>query len=241
MPGITVGIDGSENSRALDWAMKEAAARRYSLTVLTVHEVVASFWTGDPATTPQISSSRRSKTLSTSARLAIPTSRPSRQPLDAPGLHEPGGAPDGRVGLNGYGGPGHQLPGGRAGRLGLLLQAPLQADQSRRQVLVGLLEQQGPPPIPPRSPGPRRRSPGRHSPGTAAALRQSPCSQRLSGAPRPGRSSTSLTVVVMRIPPSGFQAQPSTATAHRAARAPSGTISGAPRRPGRARAAAVPD
>lgn len=52
MLGITVGMDGSENSRrALRWAMREAAVRHCELTVLTVHETVASFWTGDPVTT----------------------------------------------------------------------------------------------------------------------------------------------------------------------------------------------
>jgi nucleotide-binding universal stress UspA family protein len=52
MLGITVGVDGSDNSRrALDWAMHEAAARQCPITIMTVHEVVPSFWTGDPATT----------------------------------------------------------------------------------------------------------------------------------------------------------------------------------------------
>lgn len=49
MPGITVGVDGSDNShRALEWAMKEAALKHAPLTVITVHEVVASHWTGNP-------------------------------------------------------------------------------------------------------------------------------------------------------------------------------------------------
>jgi nucleotide-binding universal stress UspA family protein len=38
MPGIIVGIDGSDHSqRALEWAIGEAAVRRTPLTVLTVH------------------------------------------------------------------------------------------------------------------------------------------------------------------------------------------------------------
>jgi nucleotide-binding universal stress UspA family protein len=38
MPGILVGVDGSEHSRrALEWAMREAAARGVPLTVMTVH------------------------------------------------------------------------------------------------------------------------------------------------------------------------------------------------------------
>src|ERR1700751_5114611 len=46
MPGILVGVDGSDNSRrALEWAAKEAAFRRTSLTVLAVHQAVHG-WTG---------------------------------------------------------------------------------------------------------------------------------------------------------------------------------------------------
>jgi nucleotide-binding universal stress UspA family protein len=53
MPGIIVGIDGSHNAHhALEWAMKEAAIRNVPLTVLTVHEVAASYWTGNPITLP---------------------------------------------------------------------------------------------------------------------------------------------------------------------------------------------
>jgi nucleotide-binding universal stress UspA family protein len=49
MPGIVVGIDGSANARsALLWAASEAATRRAPLTVLTVHEISHSFWTGRP-------------------------------------------------------------------------------------------------------------------------------------------------------------------------------------------------
>jgi nucleotide-binding universal stress UspA family protein len=45
MPGIIVGIDGSDHSRrALEWAMREAALRRVPLTVLTVHEIVVGYW-----------------------------------------------------------------------------------------------------------------------------------------------------------------------------------------------------
>jgi nucleotide-binding universal stress UspA family protein len=54
MPGITVGVDGSDNSyRALEWAMKEAALRQEDLNVLAVHGVVANQWTGHPAVTPE--------------------------------------------------------------------------------------------------------------------------------------------------------------------------------------------
>jgi nucleotide-binding universal stress UspA family protein len=52
MPGIIVGIDGSGHSRrALDWAIGEAAVRHAPLTVLTVQQVVNSFWAG-PAIYP---------------------------------------------------------------------------------------------------------------------------------------------------------------------------------------------
>jgi nucleotide-binding universal stress UspA family protein len=53
MPGIVVGIDGSPNSeRALDWAMKQAAAVQAPLTVIAVHEVPKSYWGGVPVTGP---------------------------------------------------------------------------------------------------------------------------------------------------------------------------------------------
>jgi len=53
MPGIIVGVDGSGHSRrALDWAIHEAAVRHAPLTVLTVQQVVNSFWAG-PAVYPQ--------------------------------------------------------------------------------------------------------------------------------------------------------------------------------------------
>jgi nucleotide-binding universal stress UspA family protein len=49
MPGIVVGIDGSHHStKALEWALKEAAVQHTPLTVLTVHSVPASPWTGNP-------------------------------------------------------------------------------------------------------------------------------------------------------------------------------------------------
>lgn len=47
MPGIVVGVDGSEHSRpVLEWAVKEAGLRNTSLTVITVKEVAANAWTG---------------------------------------------------------------------------------------------------------------------------------------------------------------------------------------------------
>jgi nucleotide-binding universal stress UspA family protein len=54
MAGIVVGIDGSDDAhRALDWALKEAAVRHAPLTVLAVHDVAASGWTGQPITLPE--------------------------------------------------------------------------------------------------------------------------------------------------------------------------------------------
>ena len=53
MSGIVVGVDGSANARyALEWAVSEAAVKHAPLTVLTVNEVAASFWTGNPLTVP---------------------------------------------------------------------------------------------------------------------------------------------------------------------------------------------
>jgi nucleotide-binding universal stress UspA family protein len=49
MSGIIVGVDGSGHSElALQWAIKEAAARHAALTVLTVDPVALSAWTGSP-------------------------------------------------------------------------------------------------------------------------------------------------------------------------------------------------
>jgi nucleotide-binding universal stress UspA family protein len=49
MPGITVGVDGSERSRkALEWAVREAGQHGAALTVLAVHEVASNYWTGSP-------------------------------------------------------------------------------------------------------------------------------------------------------------------------------------------------
>lgn len=54
MSGITVGVDGSDNSQhALEWAMKEAAVRHTALNVLAVHEVAANHWTGSPMVVPE--------------------------------------------------------------------------------------------------------------------------------------------------------------------------------------------
>lgn len=53
MLGIVVGIDGSPNSEhALDWAMRQAAAVRAPLTVITVHEVPKSYWNDVPVIGP---------------------------------------------------------------------------------------------------------------------------------------------------------------------------------------------
>jgi nucleotide-binding universal stress UspA family protein len=44
MPGILVGIDGSEQSRqALKWAVAEAGTWRLPLRVLTIHQIVAGY------------------------------------------------------------------------------------------------------------------------------------------------------------------------------------------------------
>src|SRR5690242_12589237 len=53
MPGIVVGVDGSEAAgRALDWAIREAGLRGAALTVLAVHEVASNHWTGNPELYP---------------------------------------------------------------------------------------------------------------------------------------------------------------------------------------------
>lgn len=53
MSGVIVGVDGSHGGhRALEWAAKEAGALHVPLTVLTVHEVPVSGWTGNPIILP---------------------------------------------------------------------------------------------------------------------------------------------------------------------------------------------
>jgi nucleotide-binding universal stress UspA family protein len=45
MPGIVVGVDGSQHSHnALDWAIREARLRRAPLTVIAVLPVAAGTW-----------------------------------------------------------------------------------------------------------------------------------------------------------------------------------------------------
>lgn len=45
MPGVIVGIDGSEHSRdTLRWAIHEAALRHAAVTVITVHKAVTGHW-----------------------------------------------------------------------------------------------------------------------------------------------------------------------------------------------------
>jgi nucleotide-binding universal stress UspA family protein len=52
MSGIVIGVDGSGHSRrALEWAAREAAIRRSTLTVLTVHQPLAG-WAAGPIVYP---------------------------------------------------------------------------------------------------------------------------------------------------------------------------------------------
>lgn len=54
MPGIIVGIDGSDNAqKALEWAMREAVIRRIPLTVFTVYPVAIGAWGLRPISYPQ--------------------------------------------------------------------------------------------------------------------------------------------------------------------------------------------
>ena len=53
MPGIVVGVDGSEHSQqVLEWAMKEAELKQAPLTVLAVHQVAESHCTRSPIVCP---------------------------------------------------------------------------------------------------------------------------------------------------------------------------------------------
>ncbi len=54
MPGIVVSADGSADSQnALEWAVTHAALEHAPLTILAVHQVAASAWTGSPIIYPQ--------------------------------------------------------------------------------------------------------------------------------------------------------------------------------------------
>ncbi len=54
MPGIVVSVDGSADSQnALEWAVTQAALEHAPLTVLAVHQVAVSAWTGNPIIYPQ--------------------------------------------------------------------------------------------------------------------------------------------------------------------------------------------
>jgi hypothetical protein len=54
VPDIAFGYDGSVNAMyALEWAMQHSALQHATLTILSVNEVAASPWTGNPAVMPQ--------------------------------------------------------------------------------------------------------------------------------------------------------------------------------------------
>jgi len=54
VPGIVVSVDGSaESQHALEWAVTHAALEHAPLTVLAVHRVAASAWTGNPIIYPE--------------------------------------------------------------------------------------------------------------------------------------------------------------------------------------------
>jgi len=93
MPGIIVGIDGSGDSRrALDWAVREAAIRHAPLTVLTVQQVMASFWAGPviyPADAELAEHARKiaqDETDDALGKLAADTRPPEVTVLGVPGI-----------------------------------------------------------------------------------------------------------------------------------------------------------
>jgi nucleotide-binding universal stress UspA family protein len=89
MAGIIVGVDGSPGAvRALDWAMKEAAAHHAHLTVVAVHEVPISGWTGNPiilgADVPELEKTRHAAEEAVSKAAAqLGDSRPASVTLRA--------------------------------------------------------------------------------------------------------------------------------------------------------------
>ena len=83
MAGIILGVNGSPGAhRALDWAMKEAAAHDAHLTVVAVHEVPVNGWTGHPdilgADVPELEKTRRAAEEAVSGCPPAGDSRPPR-------------------------------------------------------------------------------------------------------------------------------------------------------------------
>ena len=70
MPGIVVGVDGSDQSRkALEWAVREAAATKRQLTVVAVHSAPTNHWTGQAETYP--SDASETETIRQAAEAAV--------------------------------------------------------------------------------------------------------------------------------------------------------------------------
>jgi nucleotide-binding universal stress UspA family protein len=80
MPGIIVGIDGSDHShRALEWAVHEAAVRQAPLTVLTVNQAVVGYGGGPveyPGDTERTLQAREAAQKYTDSILDAAESRP---------------------------------------------------------------------------------------------------------------------------------------------------------------------
>jgi len=88
MSGIIVGIDGSAHSqRALDWAVREAAARGLPLRVITVYRTVVGYWGGAvvfPEVRPAADQARAAAQEATEKALAAAgDARPSSVTVEA--------------------------------------------------------------------------------------------------------------------------------------------------------------
>jgi nucleotide-binding universal stress UspA family protein len=80
MPGIVVGIDGSHHStRALEWALREGALEHTPVTLLTVHVVPASAWTGNPVILAQ-DPAEQEKALNAAEELAAKVTQQIGEP-----------------------------------------------------------------------------------------------------------------------------------------------------------------
>lgn len=81
MPGIVVGVDGSTGSHpALQWAAQEAADRDAPLTVVYVHQVAVSFWTGSSIIYPVDESLRETERKLVEEAARTVTSQLATQP-----------------------------------------------------------------------------------------------------------------------------------------------------------------
>ena len=85
MPGIVVGVDGSDQSRrALEWAIGEAALHAAPLEVVAVHQVAVDAWVLAPMRLPTDEKEREQVHAGAQHRLNAPIAQTgARSTVDA--------------------------------------------------------------------------------------------------------------------------------------------------------------